>query len=47
MDTPDQQALKDEFDAWENARNNKHARADWQFAAADDRLKLRRLYPAL
>jgi len=44
---PDQQALKDEVDAWENARNNKHAKADWQFTAADARVKLKRLYPAL
>jgi len=44
---PDQQALKDEVEAWENARNNKHAMADWQFTAADARVKLKRLYPAL
>lgn len=44
---PDQQALKDEVDAWENARNTKHAKADWQFSAADARVKLKRLYPAL
>jgi hypothetical protein len=44
---PDQQALKDEIDAWENTRNNRHARADWQFTAADARVKLKRLYPAL
>jgi hypothetical protein len=44
---PDQQALKDEVDAWESARNKKHARANWQFTAADARVKLKRLYPAL
>src|SRR5665213_3404698 len=44
---PDQQALKDEVDAWENARNNKRAKADWQFTAADARVKLKRLYPAM
>ena len=44
---PDQHALIDEVDAWENARNNKHAKADWQFTAADARVKLKRLYPAL
>jgi DDE superfamily endonuclease len=44
---PDQQALKDQVDAWESARNKKHARANWQFTAADARVKLKRLYPAL
>jgi len=44
---PDQQTLKDEVDAWENARNNKHAKADWQYTAADPRVKLKRLCPAL
>ena len=36
-------ALKVEAGAWENARNNKRAKADWQFAAADARVKLKRL----
>jgi hypothetical protein len=44
---PDQQALKREVAAWENARNNKHAKADWQFTTVDARTKLKRLYPAL
>ena len=44
---PDQRVLKDEVEAWEADRNSKHAKANWQFATADARVKLRRLYPAL
>jgi len=44
---PDQQTLKDEVIAWKTERNAKHAKADWQFTAADARVKLKRLYPAL
>ena len=44
---PDQRVLKDEVEAWEADRNNKHAEAKWQFTTADARVKLRRLYPAL
>ena len=44
---PDQQVLKEEVEAWEADRNSKHAKADWQFTAADARVKLKRLYPAL
>ena len=28
---PDKQTLIDEVDAWQNRRNNNHAKADWQF----------------
>jgi uncharacterized small protein (DUF1192 family) len=44
---PDQQLLKQEVEAWEADRNNKNAKADWQFTTADARVKLKRLYPAL
>ena len=43
----DKQTLIDEVAAWEDSRNSKHAKADWQFTAADARIKLKRLYPAL
>jgi hypothetical protein len=33
--------------ATEDSRNNKHAKADWQFTTADARIKLKRLDPAL
>jgi uncharacterized small protein (DUF1192 family) len=41
----DKQTLTDEVAAWEASRNNKHAKADWHFTAADARVKLKRLYP--
>ena len=43
-DTP---TLGGEVTAWENSRNKKHVKADWQFTTADARVKLKRLYPAL
>ena len=33
--------------AWENARNNKNAKVNWQFTTEDARIKLKRLYPTL
>ncbi len=44
---PDRQTLIKEVAAWENSRNQKHATADWQFTAADARVKLKRLYPVI
>ena len=44
---PDKQALIEEVAAWENRRNQHHAKAEWQFTTADARIKLKRLYPAL
>ena len=44
---PDQPLLTDEVDAWQHARNKRHAKADWHFTTADARVKLKRLYPAL
>ena len=44
---PDKQILIEEVAAWEEHRNNNHAKADWQFTTADARIKLKRLYPAL
>jgi DDE superfamily endonuclease len=43
----DKQTLTEEVAAWQDSRNNKHAKADWQFTTADARIKLKRLYPAL
>jgi hypothetical protein len=39
--------LTKEVAAWQASRNNRHAKADWQFTTADARIKLKRLYPAL
>jgi len=34
-----------EVDAWQNARNNKPSKINWQFTTADARIKLKKLYP--
>ena len=44
---PDKPTLIGEVAAWEDSRNKKHVKADWQFTTADARVKLKRLYPAL
>jgi hypothetical protein len=43
----DKQSLIVEVAAWQGDRNKHHAKADWQFTAANARVKLKRLYPAL
>jgi uncharacterized small protein (DUF1192 family) len=43
----DKQTLTTEVAAWQARRNNKHAKADWQFTTANARTKLKRHYPAL
>jgi hypothetical protein len=42
---PDKPTLTEEVDAWQQHRNKKHAKADWQFNNAEARVKLKRLYP--
>jgi DDE superfamily endonuclease len=42
---PDKQTLTDEVAAWQDNRNQHHAKADWQFTTADARVKLKSLYP--
>jgi hypothetical protein len=32
---------------WQSDRNNRSKKIDWQFKAADARVKLRRLYPQI
>ena len=44
---PDKQTLIEEVAAWEGDRNKNNTKADWQFTAADARIKLKRLYPAM
>jgi hypothetical protein len=44
---PDKQTLVEQVPAWEEARNNDHAKADWRFTTADARIELKRLYPTL
>ena len=38
---PDKLNLIEEVAAWEDSRNHKHVRADWQFTTADARVKLK------
>ena len=44
---PDIQTLASEVAAWEARRNAAQVTIDWQFTAADARIKLKRLYPVL
>ena len=44
---PDLAALRAEVATWEEDRNRQQVRVDWQFTAADARIKLKRLYPEL
>jgi len=39
------QELIIEIEAWQTKRNQKQARANWQFTTKDARIKLRKLYP--
>jgi len=34
-------------DAWQNYRNNRNAKVNWQFTTENARIKLSRLYPTL
>ncbi|MPN39590.1 IS630 family transposase ISMac18 [bioreactor metagenome] len=36
-----------EAEAWQNHRNNKNAKINWQFTNQDARIKLKRLYPSI
>jgi hypothetical protein len=44
---PGKNTLIAEVAAWERRRNTHHAKADWQFTAANARVKLKRLYPVI
>jgi DDE superfamily endonuclease len=41
------EAVKTESAAWQEFRNNKGAKVNWQFRTEDARIKLKRLYPTL
>ena len=43
---PDQATLKQKVTEWEQARNVRAVKANWQFKTEDARIKLRRLYPS-
>jgi hypothetical protein len=42
---PDFEKVIAETKAWQEARNNKNAKINWQFTTDDARIKLKRLYP--
>jgi len=44
---PNRSALEREVAAWLDRRNTYNAKADWRFTAADARIKLKTLYPAV
>jgi hypothetical protein len=39
--------VRKEVQAWQEFRNNKDAKVNWQFTTNDPRIKLSRLYPTL
>ena len=39
--------IKEEVAAWENNRNNKECKINWQFTNKQARVKLKRLYPSI
>lgn len=43
----DIEIVRKEVAAWQECRNNKNAKANWQFTVDDARIKLSRLYPAV
>jgi hypothetical protein len=42
---PDFDKVEKQSKAWQEARNNKNAKINWQFTTDDARIKLKRLYP--
>jgi transposase len=44
---PDQDSLRQQVNAWQQARNSQQRTVDWQFTTADARTKLKRLYPSI
>jgi hypothetical protein len=42
---PDKMTLVREVTAWQDNRNKRHAKANWQFTTNDARVKLKSLYP--
>ena len=43
----DIEIVKGESSAWQESRNNKNAKVNWQFTTKNARIKLKRLYPTL
>ena len=43
---PDQSVLQRETAAWQAQRNRGSIRVDWRFTTADERVRLKSLYPS-
>ena len=43
----DEPTLRKNVSVWNEDRNNRGKKIDWQFKTADARVKLRRLYPQI
>jgi len=43
----DIEVVRKEVHAWQESRNNKNAKVNWQFTTKDARIKLSRLYPTI
>ena len=41
------ETIKEETQAWQDHRNNKGSKINWQFTTSDSRIKLKRLYPSI
>ncbi|AKB51831.1 Mobile element protein [Methanosarcina barkeri str. Wiesmoor] len=39
--------VRKEILAWQNYRNNKNSKVNWQFTTDDARIKLSRIYPTI
>ncbi|MCF8239413.1 MAG: IS630 family transposase, partial [Saprospiraceae bacterium] len=39
--------IEEEVKAWEESRNNKNSKINWQFTTKSARIKLKRLYPSV
>lgn len=44
---PTMSKVTEEVNAWQENRNNKNSKINWQFTNTDARIKLKRLYPSL
>src|SRR5690606_26267713 len=44
---PTMTKITEEVKAWENNRNTKNSKINWQFTTKDARVKLKRLYPSI
>ena len=44
---PTMKEISEEVEAWQNNRNNKNSKINWQFTNKEARVKLKRLYPSI